>query len=239
MIRLLHDPTFAAALRGDADQALAGLELTGIERIWLTQATPAAWRTDPERPARVLAALVEEYPLTTHLAPDRAAGFFASAEFHDAVQARGSLARAFGAYLGRDAPDPRVRALAALECAVAEVRRASMPLRMPSGMRLRLTPYARVLRLPSGTLQLAGVLRAHPRMTLGDGEEAVLVLRTPPGSEVTIEELEPELAALLEQADAGTTRDELPSGGVPPRSRARGRPADPRQAALRRFAGWR
>ena len=69
----------------------------------------------------LLAALVEEYPLTTRLAPDRAAGFFATPEFHNAVQTRGSLALALGAYLGRDASDPRV-AVRALERAIAEVR---------------------------------------------------------------------------------------------------------------------
>jgi hypothetical protein len=217
MIRLLHDPTFAATLRADADRALAGVDVTALERTWLTQAAPAAWRTDPDRPARVLGALVEEYPLTTRLGPDRAAGFFASAEFHDAVQARGSLAVAFGIYLGRDAtdldrdaPDPRVRALAALERAIAEIRRTRVPLRVTTGMRLRLAPEVRVLRVPSGTLDLAAALRTgDPGGTLGAEEEAVLVLRTTPDGDVMLEALEPGLAALLERADPGATHDDL------------------------------
>jgi hypothetical protein len=210
MIRLLHDPTFAATLRADPDRALAGVDLTASERTWLGEATPAAWRTDPGRPTRVLAALVEEYPLTTRLVADRAAGFFAAPEFHDAVQTRGSLALALGTYLGRDASDPRVRALAALERAIAEVRRARPLATVTSVTHLRLASRARVVRLPAGTLDLATALRAEERSDgLGVGEEAVLVLGAAPDGAVTVEALEPELAALLERAATGARREEL------------------------------
>jgi hypothetical protein len=158
----------------------------------------------------VLAALVAEYPLTTRLAPDRAAGFFAAPEFHAAVQHRGSLADAFGVHLGRGASDPRVVALATLERAIAEVRRARAPAVRTRTARLALTPVARVLRLPAGTLDLAAGLRGGgPHAGLGTGEEAVLVLRAFPEDEVTLEALEPELAALLERAASGATPAEL------------------------------
>jgi len=210
MIRLLHDPSFATALRADPDRALGGVDLTASERTWLVDAAPAAWSTDPDRPARVLAALVEEYPLTTRLAPDRAAGFFAAPEFHDAVQSRGSLALALGAYLGRDASDPRVRALGALERAIAEVRRARPSATVRNVTQLRLASRARVVRLPAGTLDLAAALRGDARGgELGTDEEAVLVLRTIPRDEVTLEALAPELAALLERAASGALREEL------------------------------
>jgi hypothetical protein len=210
MIRLLHDPVFAAALHSDPDAALAGVDLTAHERSWLLQTPPAAWRTDPDRPTRVLAALVEEFPLTTRLAPEGAAGFFAALEFHAAVQGRGSLADAFGSHLARGASDPRVAALATLERAIAAVRRARLPAAPTHAGRLVLTPRARVLRLPAGTLDLATALRGGaPGGDLGTGEEAVLVLRAFPEDDVTLEALESELAALLDRAVAGATRAEL------------------------------
>jgi hypothetical protein len=217
MIRLLHDPVFAATLVSEPDAALLGVELSARERSWLLQAPPAAWRTDPDRPGRVLAALVDEYPLSTALAPERADGFFAAPEFHAAVQSRGSLAHAFGVHLARGGSDPRVAALATLERAIAEVRRAGRPAapriaRLPAATtaRLVLTPRARVLRLPAGTLDLAAALRGGARGgDLGPGEEAVLVLRVFPEEDVTLEALEPALAALLDSAAAGATRAEL------------------------------
>jgi hypothetical protein len=222
MIRLLHDPTFAATLRADPERALTGAELTTNERTWLVEAAPAAWRTDPARPARVLAALVEEYPLTTRLGPERAAGFFASAEFHDTVQARGSLALAFGVYLARDAPDLGREvpdpSRHAPDPASARSRRSSAHCRdqrarpiaaVTNAARLRLTPRARVLRLPAGTLELAALLAAATQGRLEAGEEIVLALGAVPNGEVTLEALEPALAALLERAVPGISRKEF------------------------------
>ncbi len=209
MIRVLHDPTFAATLATDPDRALAGVEVTPIERRWLTDVTPAAWRTDRDRPARVLAALAEEFPLTSRLAPARASGFFAAPEFHEAVQRRGSLALAFGAYLGRS-DDPRVRALAALESAIAAIRRARPVAAPTEALGLGLSPGAIVVSVPAGTLALTAALRAgDPGGGLGPGEETVLAFASTPGGEVTLEPLEPELRALLDLAAAGCTRDML------------------------------
>ncbi len=119
----------------------------------------------------------------------------------------GSLALALGAYLGRDASDPRLRALAALERAIAEIRRARPIAAVTNAARLRLTPRARVLRLPAGTLELAAALRrGDPGGGLEAGEEIVLALGAVPNGEVTLEALEPELAALLERA----VRDRCP-----------------------------
>lgn len=208
MIRLLHDPSFADRVYADPARALAGVELTADERAWLLAEPRAAWRTDPARPGRVLAALAEEYPATTALAADHAASFFVSAEFHEAVQQRGSLAAAFGAYAMR-ASDARVRVLARLELAIACARRA--PRRVPpAGARLALAPSARVLRVPAGALALLAAARAgHPTGRLADGEEAVLVVAPPDGGEATAEALAPALAAMLEHAVDGVAREAL------------------------------
>lgn len=213
MIRLLHDPAFAAALHDDPPRALAGIALDADERGWLLAEPPAAWRTDPARPARVRAALAEEYPATLALDASRAETFFASTVFHAAVQARGSLALAFGDHLaGSD--DPRLRVLARLERAIAEVRRAGRPRAavssVPERARWTLAPSARVVRVPLGGVALLAAVRAvAPLPPLGSADEPVLVLAPPGGGDVTLEPLAPALAALLERAARGADEAEL------------------------------
>ena len=209
MIRLLHAPKFAAALAADAERALAAEDLTPTERRWLAEVAPAAWHADRDRPARVLAALAEEFPLTLRLDATRAAGFFAAPEFHEAIQRRGSLALAFGAHLGRS-DDPRVRALARVESAIAAIRRADQ-VDGTTTPGLRLSPRARVVSAPAGTLDLAVALRAAGPLgaTLGPGTEVILAFAAEPGGNVTLEPLEPELAALLDLAAGGCGRAAL------------------------------
>ena len=217
MIRLLHDPAFVERLHADPDEALGGLDLGADERRWLLAEPQAAWRTDPARPGRVLAALAEEYPATTALAGAHTATFFSSAEFHAAVQERGSLALAFGAHAERSA-DPRVRVLGRLERAIAAARRASKRAAASAATapeddaraRVRLAPSARVLRVPSGALALLAAVRAGAaEPALGDEEEAVLVVVPAEGGDATVEALAPELAALLACAAGGIARSEL------------------------------
>lgn len=208
-IRLVHDPGLVDALRSDPVRALAGLELSPEEIAWLLAVPAAAWRTDPERPRRVLAALADEFPTSSRLAPARASRFFASRHFHAAVQERGSLALAFGALMAEDS-DPRVVALAALETATAAVRRAPVrPAPSPAGHR-RLTPHARVVRVRQDAPALLAALRAGGTApALGSADEDVLVLRAAPTSEVTIESLSPELAAVLRRAESAMPVDAL------------------------------
>jgi hypothetical protein len=210
MIRLLHDPTFVAALRADPDQALADVALEPDERRLLAAVPEAAWRTDPDRPGRVLAALADELPIATRLAPARAAAFLGSRHFHEAVQKRGSLALAYGAHLADD-PEPRVVALARLETAVASVRREpSPPAPSPAG-RLRLTPLGRLVRVRAGALDLLRALREGDPAgrALEPGHETVLVLRRPDADDVGLEWLAPELEVLLERAARPERRETL------------------------------
>jgi hypothetical protein len=224
MIRLLHDAAFAAAVHADPERALAAVDLTADERRWLLAKPAAAWRTDPARPARVLAALLEEYPATVAQAPDAPAGFFRSSELHAAIQERGSLALALGAYLARTGDRP-TRTLARLEQAVAAVRRAPRaPAKSPPG-RLRLSPRARVLRLPAGALDLLAAVRRDERgARLGTIDEPVLVALASGATDVTLEGLEPALALLLERAEPGCRGDDL-------RAEAGRLGAEPRDAA--------
>lgn len=206
VVRLLHDPVFAAALAADPDRTLAGVELEPDERAWLVATPAAAWRTDPARPDRVRTALAAEFPATLALVPERARTFFASPAFHAAVQARGSLAAAFAEHLACEG-GARVRAVARLEAAIAECRRASA--RAPRAGELRLAPHLAVVRVAAGALDLLGELRNGRRGGgVGPGEEAVLVA-APPSGAATLEPLTPALAALLERARDGASRTDL------------------------------
>jgi hypothetical protein len=207
-IRLLHDPELARAVAVDPARALADVDLTPDEHAALAAVPPAAWRTDPERNARVLAALREEFVATAALAGERAAGFLRSAHFHDAIQHRGSLALAFGAYMAEDA-DPRTAAVARLETAIATVRRAPRRSVPSAPGALRRPSHTVVLDVPSDTLALLRRLRdGDDGPAIGAPTEHVLVLRGPTG-DVSLEPLSDELAAVLAAAEREVPRARL------------------------------
>jgi hypothetical protein len=209
MIRMLHDPLLVDAIYTDAARALAREEISDIERAWLIATPRAAWSTDPERPARVLAALLAEYPATARVAPERVATFFAGEPFHRAVRERGSLAAALGEHLAQ-AAGPLAAPLARLEAAIARIRRAPRAAPSSPAGSLRLAPNAEVLELPLGTLAAFTALRQGADPTeLAEGVEDLLVLRQAPDGDVTVEEIPEGLAAVLRAAERSAGRQAL------------------------------
>jgi hypothetical protein len=202
VIRLLHDVSLVDRIRRDP-AALDRVDLTAAERAWLLAVPPDAWRTDADRPRRVLAALADEYPAAVRLASVRRDVFFQSTHFHAAVQERGSLAIAFGRHMS-EGDDRRAVTAARLELAAAIVRRARRRIpASPAGM-LRLSPRAAVVRVAAGAAELVDAVRGGRRATpLGQTDEPLLVARAVDGDDVTIERLETPLAALLEAAMEG------------------------------------
>jgi hypothetical protein len=210
MVRLLHDATFVERLHADPAAALAGVDLSAGERASLLAVPRAAWRADAARAARLVAGLAEEFPAAAALAPDRLDAFVASDAFHRAIADGSSLAAALGAHLATGA-DPHVGAVARLEAAIAEVRRAPRRVVASPGAMLRLTPHAVLLDVPSGVstwraaVLAVGSSAASPT---ADDVEHLLVLRTP-ADEVTVEALSDELAALLRAGTTPTPRTDL------------------------------
>lgn len=209
MIRMLHDPELVAAAYADPARTFAGEEISGAEQGWLLATPRAAWGTDPDRPGRVLAALLAEYPATARVARERVGTFFASGQFHRAVNERGSLAQALGEHLA-ESVDPRVRALARLEAAIAQARRAPRAAPASPPGELRLAPHTAMLTLPRGALAAFAALRqgAEPPALAQEVEE-VLVMRRAPAGEVTAEEIPEGLAAVLRAAEQSTSRERL------------------------------
>lgn len=141
---LLHfDPGFAEALH-DRERPLPGW-LAPDEAALLRRADPRAFRTDPERALRLLAALLEEYPVSCALLGREALpAFISSSLFHNAVVRGRLVVDAFGDWLL-----PRAGGAAQLEHAIALARRR----RRRRGAGIARAPGVELVRVPAGTLR--------------------------------------------------------------------------------------
>ena len=229
-VRMLHDPKFVASVYSDPAAALADLALGPREWSWITRSAPAAWLTDPERPSRVFEALRKEFPVSCALAEIAGGGrdemlrFFASPDFHKAVQERRVLALHFGHWMITQAKSGRLgrkptAVLAELELACAELRRVPPKARelAAASEGLALAPGVRLLSLPEGSLSLLEATRKslqegtplrRPRLS-GRGSEWVLVELQGEQGALQLGGLPGELAELLLAAGTGTRQVEL------------------------------
>jgi hypothetical protein len=161
VVQMLLDDAFVDAIHADADQALAGADLTEAERAQLLRVDRRAWRHDTLRRRRMLRTLVEEFKVSTTviLAETRLLAsleqFFSSSFFHQSIQTRGSLARAFSEFLldgyqHRHWSAPQIPDLVRLEAAIAACRRrlaregayeaTELPTTISDRARVRLAP---------------------------------------------------------------------------------------------------
>lgn len=134
-VRMLFDPQLVDAVYHDPGTALAGLDLAGHEIEQLVSVDRRAWRYDPLRRYRTLRTLSEEFKTSTTLAfaSTRSLGaldaFFSSAEFHDSVQHRGSMALAFARFFERliaekSIEEPQLSDVLRLETMLVRCRRS-------------------------------------------------------------------------------------------------------------------
>ena len=201
-VRMFYDPAFQAAVYHDATAALAGVELSAVEREWIAKPDPRAWRTDTNRRTRSLVAMLEEYPASVAASKggvDALDVFFSSKAFHTCVQDGGSLADAFGWWLERRGG--LAGEIAKLERAGAYLRRVRSPGTAPAGTVVRCA-WIVMVGVPAGTLlAMQGTVAPVSR-----SEENVLVVRKAAG-EISMELLPDALAALL--AATPCTRPDL------------------------------
>lgn len=215
MVRMLHDPQLVAAVYRSPATALAGLDLSEVERGWLLSVDRRAWATDPLRPDRLLTGLIEEFPVSSLLLVQQRGvpglrAFFAAPPFHRCVQERGSLADAFGAWL-----EQQGIGAAPLERAAARLRRPQAP---PAGVGLVLAPTVGLVVLPEGMVEVYSALlqslgqervaavlaaRGHARLPR-KGREVAMVSHA--GS---VEVLPDALAAVLSEAQRPQPRERL------------------------------
>lgn len=216
---LLHfDERFAAGLFDVSRPPPSWLH--DDEVALLRRVDPRAFRTDPERPLRLLAALLEEYPVSCALVGRaRLPEFFSSTLFHAAVTRGRLVVDAFGDWLL-----PRAHGAAQLELAIALSRRR----RRRRGLGLARAPGVELARVPAGTLAFyveardrlgplpheavargASLVEPPPRPGL---EELLVELSPGPGEEGRGPAVAPCAAALfslLAYAREGRARDDL------------------------------
>jgi uncharacterized protein (UPF0276 family) len=209
VVRLLH----THRPEGDPDAPTARLlerlasegSLTAEELGWLRAVDPRAWRTDPYRCGRLLAALVDEFPRAVAAHGQDMLPFFASDVFDAALRDGGSLAVAFGTWL-QGVGSPEVAGHARVETAVAACRRARGP--------ADAVPGARMVRLAPGCACVAGPLPPpHPA-------EGHVLVRVDSAGLASVEGLPDALAVLLAAATRPTSRAALErlarAGGADP-----------------------
>lgn len=200
VVRMMYDPAFRKQVYANPERALRGVPLTPQERQWLVTPAPGAYGADAYRSDRALTGLLEEFPVASALAVrlprgiQRLRQFFSTSNFHQCVQARGSMAAAFGTYLGSEAfrsrrTPPEISHIARVEMGIAQVRRSSPPLSsatesVTAETWLGLAPWIAVLTVHPDTLDRYSTLLAFLRQHGGSLVEAVLDTqrRLPPGS---------------------------------------------------------
>src|SRR5262245_53900644 len=134
LVRMLFDEEFVEEVYVAPELALAGLDLTEAERSQLLGVDRRAWRHDTLRRRRTLRTLVEEFKISTTiiLAETRSLAsleqFFLSSFFHQLIQNRGSMARAFSEFLldgfqRKQWSAPQIPDIARLEATIAACRR--------------------------------------------------------------------------------------------------------------------
>ena len=124
---MLFDPDWVDEVYADATSALAGFDLSDVEKAWLCLPDKRRWKVDSQRQLRSLQTLLEEYPVA--FAQGVALGgiegirrFFRSEAFLDCIMHDTPLALSFGHFLATWPPS--VSRPAMLEHAMAAVRRA-------------------------------------------------------------------------------------------------------------------
>ena len=137
-VRMLYDKPFLDSVYENAIAATADCDLTDEEREWLRAPDQRAWRVDPLRRSRSLAALVEEFAVSVAVfvrsapgATARLDSFFSSEHFHRGMQEGASLARLFADWFAGQLPAPQ-HELLRLEASLARVRRERDAGRMSS-----------------------------------------------------------------------------------------------------------
>lgn len=193
VVRMMYDADFRQRVYANPERALRDVSLTPQERQWLVTPAPNAYGADAYRRGRALSGLLEEFPVASALAVRQPRGlqrlqqFFASPAFHQCVQTRGSLAAAFGKYLvsatfrSRQTPSEMAH-IAAVETAIAQVRRAPPPLSaamapITSETPIGLAPWVVLLTVHPDTLECYRTLLAFLQQYRGDLVEAVLDTR--------------------------------------------------------------
>ncbi len=223
LFRMQLDPAFAARIRVGAPDATAGLDEDELRLLRAADPVAIAADRDERRRRQFLSNVSSEFALSIASGLGEA-GFASSPELHDAVRRDASLPLAFARYADRCTREASsaLRALVALETALAHARRELRATPAPKAGELALAGSVRLVEVPGGTLALAADQRAAvdagaPLRILAlppEPDETLLVRSAPAASafrlrEVAVEHVSPALATLLRATLAPTSRASL------------------------------
>lgn len=206
---MLVDPAYQERIY--SDRPIPGL--TAADRALLTAVDRRAWNTDPLRRARLVQALLEEFPVTTAVVGVPAVdAFFSSAGFRSMLECRGSMALSFADWIRGRSGD-----IAALEGAIARARRGRDPALSPG---LQTAPGVIPVTVQGGTLsfmqQAMASLGPTPTQGIAQGVRLSapatssvrehLLVEADPAGQVNISPCDRGLVALLAACAKPTTK---------------------------------
>jgi hypothetical protein len=219
LVRMIYDPNFAAAVKAAPRAVLSHLPPALADELGAIDLR--ALRRDGARRERTLGQLCDELPASTMLAlveeRDILLGFYASAQFHEAIEEGQALVFALAAFLqSRLAEDvlhsPALAAVLAIELACARARRdgEDAPRALAEG-RLRRARGVEPISVPSGTLAILHAAMQHARTTepfvsspLGPEHETLCAVAI--AGEVSVVQIERPLYAVLLSAASPRAR---------------------------------
>lgn len=176
-VRMLYDEAFLDRVYADVATATSDCDLTDDERGWLRAPDRRAWKVDPLRRSRSLAALVEEFAVSVAVfvrsvpgATAQLDAFFSSEEFHRGMQRGDSLAAIFARWF-RDRLEGPARDVLAIEAGLARVRRIHEAgaaggigaAEVGEGATIRLAPGVEILEVAAGIAEGFGASLAALR----------------------------------------------------------------------------
>ncbi len=171
LVRMIYDPAFAAAVKANPRSVLSHLPPALADELGAIDLR--ALRRDGARRERTLGHLCEELPASTRLVlveqADVLSGFYASAQFHEAIEEGHALVFALGAFLQSRLAEgalrsPALAAVLAIELACARARRAGEDApRATTEGRLRRARGVEPVSVPSGALALLHAATQHAR----------------------------------------------------------------------------
>jgi len=220
LVRMIYDPAFAAAVKAAPRAVLSHLPPALADELGAVDLR--ALRRDGARRERTLGQLCEELPASTMLAlaehTEILLGFYASAQFHEAIEEGHALVFALGAFLQDQLAEgvlrsPALAAVLAIELACARARRdgEDAPRALTEG-RLRRARGTEPIEAPLGALALLHAALQHRASkaapfippTLSTERETLCAVAI--AGEVSIVQIERPLYAVLFSAASPRTR---------------------------------
>jgi hypothetical protein len=212
LVRMIYDPAFAAAVKAAPRSVLPHLPPALADELGAFDLR--ALRRDRDRRERTLSQLCDELPASTMLAHTDLLRFYASAQFHEAIEEGHALVFALAAFLESQLAEGALQppTLAAVLAAVLAIELASARARRDTGAatprhagKLRRAAGVEPVEVPAGALSVLQAAREQrPLPSLAAGRETLCAIAL--AGDVSVVQIERPLYAVLISAVSPRTR---------------------------------